>query len=488
MAYTEVTRTGYGTRLKNSLGGVFFGILMFIGGTILLWWNEGRTVKTTNMLKDAEKNYVEMDNPGVKSPDFEGKLVHAIALATTTDSLSDETFNVGAVAIKLERQVEYYQWTEKSHTEKKDKIGGAQETVTTYTYEKAWTSYPVNSGEFHDPDYQGTNFTYCELEQKTYSATNVDFGAYHLNSSQIGQFHNSQPLAVSLSDELMQKFENACLSVSKSARGRNLDADTAKVSTVAPAKNYTFVHVYGNVVYIGRNRNMPEVGDVRVTFTKDTPAKASILAKVMGDTFTSWKARNGKLFETLYMGEQSAEEMFSSEHATNKMIAWLLRILGIIIIIAGLRSIVSIVPTLLKVLPFLGQIVESGLGVVCGIIGLVWSLIVIAIAWIFYRPVLGISLLVIAGLLIFWLVKRAKKKKAERKAAAPAQPDLQPQFEIKPPQQPQQQQQAPQQPQQQQPPQMTPDQQAQFEQWKQFQEFQKMQEQMKNMQNNQNPQ
>ena len=82
MAYTEVTRTGYGTRLKNSLGGVLIGLVMFIGGTVLLWWNEGRAVKTTNMLKDAEKNYVEMDNPGVKNPEFEGKLVHAIALAT----------------------------------------------------------------------------------------------------------------------------------------------------------------------------------------------------------------------------------------------------------------------------------------------------------------------------------------------------------------------------------------------------------------------
>ena len=71
MAYTEVTRTSYGSRLKNSLGGIFIGILMFLGGTALLWWNEGRAVKTTKMLKDAEKNYVEMENISKVDPAFE---------------------------------------------------------------------------------------------------------------------------------------------------------------------------------------------------------------------------------------------------------------------------------------------------------------------------------------------------------------------------------------------------------------------------------
>ncbi len=33
MAYQEVTRTGYGDRLKKALGGVVGGFVMFIGGT-----------------------------------------------------------------------------------------------------------------------------------------------------------------------------------------------------------------------------------------------------------------------------------------------------------------------------------------------------------------------------------------------------------------------------------------------------------------------
>lgn len=466
MAYTEVTRTGYGTRLKNSLGGVLIGILMFIGGTILLWWNEGRAVKTSDMLKEGQKNYVEMENPAVKSPDFEGQLVHAVALATTTDSLSDGTFNIGAVAVKLHRNVEYYQWIEHEKTEKKDKIGGAQETTTTYTYSKEWSGSPINSAEFKDPDYQALNFVYQTVEDESSAAENVTFGAYRLNSGQVSSFHNEQPMAVALDADLTKQLDKAARDNARAFLSRGGLLDLVPDSA-------TVVHTQGNVVYIGRNPNVPEVGDVRITFTKDMPSKVSIIAKIVGDTFTYYKAKNGYKLDLLYMGENTAEEMFDSEHATNKLILWILRIIGILIIIGGLRSIVSIVPTLLKVLPFLGQIVETGLGVVCGIVGLVWSLIVIAIAWLRYRPVLGICLLVVAGLLIFWLVKRSKKKKLAKAGVPDPQTPQAPEIQI-----PQYQQGA--QPQQPEQPQMTAEQQKEFEQWKQFQEFKKMQEQMKN--------
>ena len=54
MAYTEKTTTGYGTRVKNSFKAIGTGFVLFLGGTALLWWNEGRAVKTDDMLNEAE--------------------------------------------------------------------------------------------------------------------------------------------------------------------------------------------------------------------------------------------------------------------------------------------------------------------------------------------------------------------------------------------------------------------------------------------------
>ena len=50
MAYTETTNTSYGQRLSGSMKGIVSGLLMFIIGTCLLWWNEGRAVKTSKAI------------------------------------------------------------------------------------------------------------------------------------------------------------------------------------------------------------------------------------------------------------------------------------------------------------------------------------------------------------------------------------------------------------------------------------------------------
>ena len=114
MAFQEVETTRYGTRVGRSFKGIGGGFVLLIAATVLLWWNEGRAVKTDKMLNDAEKVCVQMENPGKADAALDGELVCATALATTEDSLSDSHFPVGAKAISLQRNVKYYQWVEHS--------------------------------------------------------------------------------------------------------------------------------------------------------------------------------------------------------------------------------------------------------------------------------------------------------------------------------------------------------------------------------------
>ena len=78
----------------------------------------------------------------------------------------------------------------------------------------------------------------------------------------------------------------------------------------------------------------------------------------------------------------------------------------------GLSMVFKPLSVLADVLPILGDLVEMGMGFVAGLIALVCSLITIAVAWIFFRPVLGIILLVIAGALIGLLIKKMVAAKA----------------------------------------------------------------------------
>ena len=191
-------------------------------------------------------------------------------------------------------------------------------------------------------------------------------------------------------------------------------------------KDLDYVHQASNVLYFGRVPGSPEVGDVRVTFEKIVPAKVTVMAVVDGDTFKPYKAKNGKRFQTLVMGKKSGDEIIDAEKEANNMMLWFFRIIGIMMVIGGLKGIFGFIETILKVVPFIAGIFGWGVGLVCTVIGVAWSLIVIAIAWLFYRPLLGISLLVLAGFLI-WVFAFKGKDKLKELAAKRKQPQTVPQ-------------------------------------------------------------
>ena len=454
MAYQEVTTTGYGTRVGNSFKAIGSGFLMFILGTALLWWNEGRAVKTEKMLDEAGKAYVEMENPNKKDATLEGELICGSAVATTEDSLSDAQFGIGAKAIALRRSVEYYQWVEHSQTKREDKLGGKEVTTTTYTYSKQWVSSPVQSSEFRDPAYQNKNTILTSIDDAEQYAENVSFGAYKLPETLIHRISSREAMDLAIAEDLLKQFDQntqaayerfygvqksiqqasqpvqqpaqqqaipdsirALLPDSVKAKLDSLqavnDSINKQMANAENKKDLAYVHQAGNVLYFGRVPGAPEVGDVRVTFEKVVPAKVTVMAVVDGDTFKPYKAKNGKRFQTLVMGQKSGDEIIDAEKEANNMILWALRIIGIMIVIGGLKGIFGFLETILKVVPFVANIFGWGVGIVCTVIGIVWSLIVIALAWLFYRPLLGISLLVLAGFLVWVFAFKGKDKLKE---------------------------------------------------------------------------
>ena len=451
MAYTETTTTGYGTRVGNSFKAIGSGFLLFVLGTALLWWNEGRAVKTEKMLDEAGNAYVEMENPNKKDASLEGELICGTAMATTEDSLTDAQFGIGAKAIAIRRTVEYYQWVEHSQTKKEDKLGGKEVTTTTYTYSKQWVSSPIQSSQFHDPAYQNKNMVLTTVEDAEQYAENVSFGAYKLNESLIHSISSREGMDLALAEDMLAQFDKttqaayerfygvqksiqqpaqqpvqqpaipdsvkALLPDSVKAQLDSLQAVNDSINNaMAKAENkkdLEYIHQANNVLYFGRVPGAPEVGDVRVTFEKVVPAKVTVMAVVDGDTFKPFKAKNGKRFQTLVMGQKSGDEIIDAAKESNNMILWFLRIIGVLMVIGGLKGIFGFIETILKVVPFIAGIFGWGVGLVCTVIGIAWSLIIIAIAWLFYRPLLGISLLAIAGFLVWVFAFKGKDKLKE---------------------------------------------------------------------------
>jgi hypothetical protein len=453
MAYTETTTTGYGTRVGRSFKSIGSGFVMFCLATALLWWNEGRAVKTEKMLDEAAGAYVEMENPNKKDASLDGELICGTAMATTEDSLVDAQFGIGANAIAISRKVEYYQWVEHSQSKSEDKLGGKEVTTTTYTYSKEWVSSPVQSSEFKDPAYQNKNMVLTTIEDASQYSENVSFGAYKLNESLIHSISSREGMDLAISEDLLKQFDKSAqvayerfygvkqklpepeqtvvLSDSAKAVADSLkavnDSINAAMAKAENKKDFEYVHQASNVLYFGRVPGSPEVGDVRVTFEKVVPAKVTVMAVVDGDTFKPYKAKNGKRFQTLVMGKKSGDEIIDAEKEANNMWLWALRILGIMLVIAGLKGIFGFIETILKVVPFIAGIFGWGVGIVCTVIGVVWSLIIIALAWLFYRPLLGIALLALAGFLVWVFAFKGKDKLKELAAKHSNKPQAVPQ-------------------------------------------------------------
>lgn len=405
-SYTEVTSTNWFSRLGNSFKGIGTGILLIVAATVLLWWNEGRTVRTGDAI--AEAQMVTEPIPSIDKIDsaFEGKMVYATGRAVTKDELTDPVFGVKVNAIKLRRKVEYYQWVEHRRSEKRQKLGGGEETVTTYTYSREWVNHPVDSQSFKQM-MGHENKTRIQTEAVDWLAPNVTFGAYRFPEFLSRSIGGEKPLDISLTDTQRAELQKAFF-----APNASLDA-----SQVVGQQGASMIHTQTNTIYVGREPGSPSIGDVRVTFFETPAAEVSILAKVNGDTFVPFRASNGNTFSRLSMGVQDMNSMFDAAKSSNATMAWILRGLGVVLCIAGFGMIFAPLKVLADVIPLLGSIVGAGTGLVAGLLGSAWSLVIIAIAWIRFRPVLGFCLLGAALTLVILLFIKGRMKKANPASA-----------------------------------------------------------------------
>lgn len=441
MAYTTTTTTSYGSRVKNSCGGIFGGIALFLAGTALLWWNEGNAVANAKLLEEVSETAVDMENINKINPEFDGQLVHATGDAKTDDMLKDPTFGFEVNAINLQRSVQYYQWVEHQKQEKRDKLGGSEETITTYTYDKQWVSSPVNSSNFADPQYANIfNGVLASIENNALYAENVTFGAYKLPEFIIHSIGGSEAAPISITDDQLRQLDDQVARTVSSFGGRYNGVAAAQPQPQAQAQpqpqaqvaqndstandsikefvpvetnnkyKARYIHQGDGEIYIGASPSAPQVGDVRVAFTVVKPHKISLISKVKGNTFQKYVGKNKKEFTRVESGDVSKEEMFAHQESENNMLKWGLRILGFIMVFLGLKGVFGFLVTIAKVVPFIANILNFGVNLICGIFAFVWSLLIIAIAWIFYRPLIGIPLLlIIIGTIVFFAVKGKKK-------------------------------------------------------------------------------
>jgi hypothetical protein len=319
----------------------------------------------------------------------EEKLVHLSGTATTDETLADSAFGVSATALRLSRNVEMYQWVEKVETKKTKKAGGKEETTKTYSYVKQWQEGLVSSGDFRKPEGH-ENPASMPFSSQSWAASKVTLGAFTLSDGLAGQISKSEPIPVT--DEMLATL------------GEELQQEA---------------QIAGEALYIGSDPSSPTVGDLRITFEKVPPADVSVVAQQVGSQLGPYQTEAGDRLEMLDLGTVPADQMFTAAEQANVMMTWVLRLVGFLVMFIGLTMVFRPLSVVADVVPLIGDLVGMGAGLVAFAIAAPLSLLTIAVAWIFYRPLLGILLLAVAVGLFVVIKRMAAKRKAAR-AAAPA--------------------------------------------------------------------
>ncbi len=410
----EIHTPNWLERMGSSFKGILTGLALVAASALLLFWNEGRAVKTARRLSEGAGAVVSVPSDKVDSAN-EGKLVHVSGRAETKDVLADPQFGISVTALKLKREVEIYQWVEHAET-RQVKKGDKTYEETTYTYKQEWCSRPVDSSGFKEAGH-GNPPTVMPFADQELLAPNVTLGAFKLSEANVKRIGGSKAYVYPQDFKLPEALKGAKL-VNGVIYVPTLKAATAPATAssggspllaAAQAAASNAVETAVRDVSVS-----PAVGDLRVTVRVTEPHDISLCQKQVGDTFVPWPASDGKTIALQQDGLADAAAMFADAQTANTRLTWILRLVGFVLMFAGFKGIFGPISTLVDVIPILSQIVSAGVGLVAFLLALGGSLLTAGLAWIVYRPALGIALVALAvGCVVLVFLKKGKVEPAK---------------------------------------------------------------------------
>lgn len=363
MSFTETTTTSWFARLKGALIKIVVGFILLIACIWLLFWNEGRSVKTYRALVEGAGLVVSIDNGSV-DPANDGKLVHISGPVKPVGVPQDDVLGISAEgAAGLERIVEMYQWVETAKSETRKQLGGSEETVTTYSYNKQWKRDEVNSGSFRQPGHDNPQ---KPIDDASFPVKSATIGAFSVDGRAVARLGDERPVPLT-------------------AIEANRMAEMVTLGKPASV-------IAGQVIF-SFNPEDPQVGDIRIRFERSDIAEASFVGAQRGSGLTPYKTTNGRDLFLSGAGPVDAAAMFDAAQSENTIITWLVRVGGLIGVFVGFAFILSILGVIADVVPFVGSIVRFGTTAIALILTMLIGPAVIAIAWVAYRPLIAIAVL-----------------------------------------------------------------------------------------------
>ena len=374
--FTDVTTTGYGGRIINSIKGVVIGLILFVVSFGLLYWNEGR-VDLSNIAKTA----TEISSATVSTDStVSGKLISTSGNVNSDQVIGDNLYLNPDKFIAAEREVEMYSWIEKSESHSKTNTGGSETTETTYTYSKGWEENPKSTSNFKHPE--GHENPQKSLDSYTNKVTAATIGVYNLDPQSVTLPNFSQ---------LPLNSQNITLS-----DGATLANDS-----------YLFIKKSE-----GGTFDSPQVGDLRISYHVLRPGfDGTIFGKLSGSKIDPYFDQDGNNLYRVFIGTR--DQGIATLHTEYTTLLWILRLVGFLLMWFGLSALFGPISVLMDILPIFGAISRSLIGVITFAVAFVLTIVTILVSMIVHSLIaLIIALVITVGAIIAFFVMLKNKKKA----------------------------------------------------------------------------
>ena len=146
-------------------------------------------------------------------------------------------------------------------------------------------------------------------------------------------------------------------------------------------------------IYIGADPANPAIGDLRISYQVANPSTVSLVGRQTGTDFSAYQTKAGDTLLFAKSGTVPAAEIFAHAQDENRILTWIIRAAATIFMMVGFVLLASPLIALADVVPFIGAI----LGVGAMFVGIFMTALVaptvIAIAWLWYRPLVAFAVL-----------------------------------------------------------------------------------------------
>mmetsp|Transcript_90054 Transcript_90054/g.280282 ORF Transcript_90054/g.280282 Transcript_90054/m.280282 type:complete len:519 (+) Transcript_90054:80-1636(+) len=446
---TKVEHENFLTRMKNAMVAFVLGLVLIVFSVPVLWVNESRNAKMETVVTRGQSQCRTVSGKTAE-PDNRNWLVHLEGEPMRSAAkVSDPDFGVvfESNCVRLRSTVEIFQNIQHEHKEERERTGGGKDIITTYSYTTEWQSSWNDSSNYQDGGKANSKPPGVEPDVRTVDCSRVEYGgAFVLPEelvSQCCEFVSAEPR---LEETLKHRGGGWGGGTTFSKRGDGyfyypVDGDNARTDAKVGDARVRFEYVadgLASVLALQADKKgeplesflpfrmisrgwcgmqeeeeklaLRQAGEL----SKDELAQASQLGSGGGCLWMLCCACNlvsmcfssvltPEIFHLLH-GSKSSAEMFKEVSSRMQMTKWALRLVGWLMLFAGLYMLFSPFLTFITIIPFLGPILSKLGGaliwVLCFVTTLAVASLIICTAYLVYHPLLALLYSAVAAAVV----------------------------------------------------------------------------------------